>query len=50
MITNIVIILLLILFNIVFPIYLIVKFSTFRKCHGFNRILKKAYQEKHGKV
>ena len=50
MITNIVIISLLILFNIILPIYLVIKFSRFRRCHGFNRILKKAYQEKYGTV
>lgn len=38
------------LINIIIPVYLIIKFSAFRRANGFNRILKKAYQEKHGKL
>ena len=31
---------------IIFFIYLIKKFSDFRKCNGYNRILKKEYKNK----
>ena len=48
--TDIIFISLLVLFNIILPIWLIHKFSTFRRNNGFNRILKKAYQEKYGKL
>jgi hypothetical protein len=34
------------LFLLVIVIVLIVKFSNFRRCHGFNRILKKEYLTK----
>jgi len=31
-------------------VYVIKKFSSFRREHGFNRILKKEYERRYGKV